>query len=451
MTESDPCCPVPSEDVKETKESKEHKKGKENREEREEMGPVGRLVFYAAWVFLGISVAAVYLWPIPEGQKVSLFISAPMAGARELIKFLYEHLVSAMIPAFFLAAAISTFFSKETLIKTMGKQVSGFISYPLAAFAGAILTVCSCGVLPIFMSILQSGAGIGPAITFLFASPAINLISMIYTWKILPVFMLWGRIVAVAFCAICVGIIMGRLFHNETPDDTDSGGASDGKGGKNKTPIRTPLQEWGFFGILVLIMLTSTELFSFITDRLVPVGFFSGPTAPNMARVAGKFLALFVEIVLTIFILRRWFTADERRKWLKRTYRQARRILPMVFLGVFYSGFFGGAPSLVDYLTLLRENTIIANLIASVVGAVLYFGSIVGVNIVDLFMRWGTHPGPALALLLAGPTVSLPSILALVNIIGKKKTAVYFVLVVAFAGTAGLIFGSLPFFASPWK
>ncbi len=410
---------------------------KKKREERREKGPAEKAALAVAWLFLLGCLAASWYWKPPEGQPAASFLlRGAIAGSTELITFLYEHLVSAMIPAFFLAAAISTFFSKETIIKAMGRQANPFVSYPIASLAGAILTVCSCGVLPIFMSILQSGAGLGPAITFLYASPAINLISLIYTWKILPASMLWGRVICVAVSSIAIGVIMFLLFRETPPeagtDDTASQPAA-----------RTPVQEGMFFLLLVLVMLTSTDALSFITRRLIPPGMLASTDpewAARMAGLAGKLLAIGMEVVVIILVLRAWFTWDETRKWLKRTGRQAGEIMPMVFLGVFYSGMLGGAPSMVDYLGLVRENTVLANLFASAIGAVMYFGSIVGVNIVDLFMRWGMHKGPALALLLSGPAVSLPSVLAL-PIIGRAKTIAFLVLVVLFSAAGGLVSG----------
>ncbi len=425
-------CGLPESVVKPTK------KGK--KEERREKGLAEKAVLAVAWLFLLGSVAVAFVRQAPEGQaEASFLIRGALAGSKELLEFLSTHLVSAMIPAFFLAAAISTFFSKETIIKAMGRQANPLIAYPIAAFAGAILTVCSCGVLPIFMSILQSGAGLGPAITFLYASPAINLISLIYTWKILPLRMLYGRIVAVALSAMGIGAIMFLAFRDRPPEDT--GGEECGK-----TAPRTAIQEGLFFGLLVLVMLTSTDALGFITRALVPASIFGGSDpewAAKMAALAGKLVTLAAEIVVVVLLLRAWFTWDETRKWLKRTGRQASEIMPMVFLGIFYSGMLGGAPSMVDYLSLVRENTVTANLFSSVIGSIMYFGSIVGVNVVDLFRRWGMHDGPALALLLAGPTISLPSVLALLPIIGRAKTAAYLSLVVLFSAGAGLIFGAL--------
>ncbi|MBF0406844.1 MAG: permease [Candidatus Riflebacteria bacterium] len=412
---------------------------KKNKGGRAPKSNLEKSVLLFGWI--GLVAAFIYRWFIYSGtpSSTNFFAAASIAGSKDLIEFLSTHLVSAMIPAFFVASAISTFFSKETVIKTLGRDTSRYISYPLAAIAGGVLTVCSCGILPIFMSIYQSGAGLGVAFTFLYASPAINLISLIYTWKVLPYAMLWARILSVFFCSIAIGLIIGYIYRKSDlaqalPENTK----------KNQ---RTPLQDWTFFGLLIIVMISSTDALSFISSNIIPAGFFSSMTpdaALQAAAFAGKILMLTLEIILVLFVLRKWFTLDETQKWLKKTWRQATEILPMVFLGIFYSGFFfGGAPAVVDHLSYMKTNTLMANLVSSFIGAILYFGSIVGVNVVDLFVRWGMHKGPALALLLAGPSVSLPSILALSSIAGKEKAAVYLLLVVIFSTLCGMIFGSL--------
>jgi uncharacterized membrane protein YraQ (UPF0718 family) len=212
-----------------------------------------------------------------------------------------------------------------------------------------------------------------------------------------------------------------------------------------KPSKRKAWQEGLFFIILVFIMLTSTDLFQSVTSQLVSPEHFAdrgAEMAAKTAEFAGKMLAIGIEVILVLVILWRWFTWNETRKWLKRTYRQARRILPMVVLGIFFSGFLGGTSSIVSNLELVGDNSIFSNLVSSLIGSILYFGSIVGVNVVDLFMRWGMHPGPGLALLLAGPSISLPSIMALTPIMGKKRTFVFLVLVSLFSASMGLIFGS---------
>lgn len=442
--------PEKSEKPQKVENADKHLKSKDDFNLRPEPSGFELAAHKVLWVIFAVCFGIFLLFVSENGEPVlrkdsvaflkmlaNWLIASSHSGSTALIDFLSTHLISAMVPAFFLAAAISTFFSKETIIMAIGKKSNPLTSYPLAAFAGAILTVCSCGVLPIFMSLLQSGAGLGPAITFLYASPAINLISIIYTWKIIPS-MLWARIIAVAICAIAIGWLMQKIFAN-MPDEFESEEL------KIKPSKRKAWQEGMFFLLLVLIMLTSTNLFSGITDNLIPASWFASrgeDVAIKTAHLAGKLLAIFVEIILVLVALRMWFTWDDTRKWLKRTGRQARSIMPMVILGIFFSGFLGGTSALVSSFSVFAENSIFSNLAASFIGAMLYFGSIVGVNVVDLFMRWGMHHGPAMALLLAGPSISLPSVLALAPIMGKYKTAVFLGLVVIFTTIVGLLFGA---------
>ncbi len=202
--------------------------------------------------------------------------------------------------------------------------------------------------------------------------------------------------------------------------------------------------------MLVVFMLTSTEALSFLTSAIVPSSWFSGMETEKAllwARFTGKMIFLGGELLVILGLLRAWFTWDETRKWVKRTGRQMRDIVPMVFLGIFYSGMLGGVQNMTEYLGYMRENSILGNILASFIGAMLYFGSIVGVNVVDIFRRWGMNDGPALALLLSGPTISLPSVLAMLPIVGYKKTFWYLTLVVVFSALCGLTYGA--FFAHP--
>ncbi|MBF0502636.1 MAG: permease [Candidatus Riflebacteria bacterium] len=425
---------------------KEKGSKKKQGEERRESTPLEKGVYYTAWSIFVVSVCLSYFWPHKEGEQLPFFIGVSIAGVKELTDFLAQHLISAIFPAFFLSAAISTFFPKDMLIKTMGKNSNPLISYPLAAFAGAVLTVCSCGILPIFMSIVQKGAGIGPAITFLYCSPAINLISLVYTWKIFfnrvpPIpEMLWGRIISVIVCGIVIGYLMSIIFKKEDPEET----TQDEK--EEKKSNRSVAQDMTYFGLLVVIMLTSTDLFSFITGNIVPpsiLGIADAARASSIASLAGKLGCLVIEIIALILIVRAWFTPDETRKWLKRTWRQGKEILPMVFLGIFFSGMLGGVKQIIDYLGSVRVNTLQSNFIASFVGSIVYFGSIVGVNVVDLAMRWGMHKGPALSLLLTGCAISLPSIFVLVPLIGKRKSLAYIFLIVICSAFCGLVFGNV--------
>lgn len=400
-----------------------------------------KFTFAIAWIILIISLAYYFLEKNEKLENVSFVKKCAYEGSKELISFLSTHLISAMIPAFFLASAISTFFSKQTIILALGENANPIVSYPLAAFAGAILTVCSCGVIPIFMNIYYSGAGIGPAITFLYSSPAINLISLIYTWKILPISMLWARVIGVIVCSISIGAIMAFIFRSNTSEEQQQLSPE-----QTKNSIRRAWQEGIFFVILVLIMLTSTDALYFITSKLIPPSLISTTDidlAYRRAALYGKLFLISFEVLILVIILWKWFSWEETRKWLKRTWRQASEIIPMVFLGIFYSGMLGGAPSLLKYLGFMSTNSWFANLFASLAGSIMYFGSIVGVNVVDLFRRWGMHDGPALALLLAGPTISLPSILALIPIVGITKSLAYSVLVAIFSAIAGYLYGSI--------
>ncbi len=373
------------------------------------------------------------------GETVPWYEKALRAGLDEMAQFLGTHLVSGLLPAFLIAGAIAIFMAKERIIALMGPKASPWIAYPVASVSGALLTVCSCGVIPIFTGILQQGAGLGPATTFLFASPAINLISLVYTGNLMGPAFLWGRVVAVLFAAVLIGIAMQALFGSRPAmpavepvimvDDDD--------------PQRTGAQDFAFFALLVGIMLTSTGILDPLLAN-VPLGTSIGleaETARSVHTLLSKIVLLIPELFLLVWMCRRWFLRSEIKLWLKKSWSLLVMIFPTVMLGIFISGCLAALIRPSDFLDNFDSNTLPANLIASVIGSLSYFGTIVGVNIVDTLSRLGMHNGPAMALLLSGPAVSLPSVLAMMPIMGRKRAAAYLALCIAVSAACGLVFG----------
>lgn len=357
-------------------------------------------------------------------------------GLREVAKFFGVHLLSGMIPAFFIAGAIAVFLEKERITRWLGPRAHPLVAYGTASFAGCILTVCSCGVLPIFTGILQRGAGIGPAFTFLFASPAINLMALTYTATNLGTAMAAGRVVSVLVGAVVIGIGM-RIILGENPALTE-------------VTVRyaagsTPRADWqtiGFLAMLVGVMVTATGTL----DRVA--GFVSvflpvSGLSPGVHALVARMFLLALEIGGVVYLARRWFHPDEVIQWLKKSWSLFLLIFPKVILGIFLSGALAGVLPLSRLVKFASDNSIIANLLTSLVGCTMYFGTIVGINIVTTLHDYGMHSGPALTLLLAGPAISLPSVLALLPIVGRKKTLVFLFLVVVITTASGYIFGKL--------
>ena len=366
-----------------------------------------------------------------ESFLTTCHLSWMWPGFAEAGKFIGEHLISGMIPAFFIAGAIAIFIDKDRITKYMGAKANPLISYPVAALSGGILTVCSCGVIPIFTSILQQGAGIGPAFTFLMSAPAVNLIALSYTGTLLGKDFFIGRTIAVFFSAIGIGMCMRFFFPDQIYEPT-----------KSKYVIveeehnYTDSQLILFFIILVSIMLTTTG----IIDKYTVM-------ATSLIGITSNFYSRITTVVLEIIILSLWsykiFDKYEIKLWIKKSYQLFIMIFPKVLAGIFVCGIIGKLfmNELYRFLTFFENNTLLSNFVSSFLGALMYFGTIVGVTIVMTLKNFGMHSGPSLTLLLSGPAVSLPSILALVPIVGKKKAFVFLCFVIVFSAFCGFIFG----------
>lgn len=351
-------------------------------------------------------------------------------GLAEAGKFLGTHLISGMVPAFFIAGAIAIFLDKQRITRLMGTQANPWISYPVAAFSGGILTVCSCGVIPIFTGVLQQGAGVGPAFTFLMASPAVNLIALSYTYTLLGTKFMIGRGVLVMLSAIGIGIGM-KIICGETPKVEEPSGIII----VEEESDRTDLQLLIFFLVLILIMVTATGV---IDPLILAASNFAGLTGQLLPRL----LVIGFEILLLVVVAKKWFHRDEIILWLKKSQSLFVLIFPKVLGGIFLCGLLAAFFPLTSFMKFFDTNDVMGNFVASVLGALMYFGTIVGVTIVSTLKDFGMHPGPALTLLLSGPAVSLPSIIALVPIVGAKKASVFLGLVILFSALSGFIFGA---------
>jgi len=350
-------------------------------------------------------------------------------GLVEVGKFLGTHLISGMVPAFFIAGAIAVFLDKQRITRLMGAKANPLVAYPVAAFSGGILTVCSCGVIPIFTGIMQQGAGVGPAFTFLMASPAVNLIALSYTYTLLGTKFLVWRAVLVMISAMAIGFGVRLLCgENEQPVTASSVIMVEEDSG------RTDGQLLIFFAMLVLIMVTATGTLDAALAAVVAKIGISGELLPRL-------LALLAEIAILTAISLRWFEKYEIKLWLRKSYDLFWLIFPKVVGGIFLCGLLAVAFPLVNFMKFFDSNDFGGNFVASVLGSMMYFGTIVGVTIVSTLKDFGMHAGPAMTLLLSGPAVSLPGIIALVPIAGPRKSATFLALVVVFSALSGYIFG----------
>ncbi|MCG7845009.1 MAG: permease [Methanomassiliicoccales archaeon] len=338
------------------------------------------------------------------------------SGFDALIEYISQHTLTCLIPAFFIAGAIAAFVKKEAILKYFGPRTKRYISYPIASVSGLVLAVCSCTILPLFTGIYKKGSGLGPAVTFLFAGPGINILAIIYTAQVLGYDLGLARAVAAIGMSILVGVIMAYIFRNDKP----SGELKLPSGGDTKP-------KWvilSFFILMVLILVIGASQIDWV---------------PKLAIV-------YVLTLLVAYLLIYHFDRDEVTDWGMETWDLTKKILPILLIGTFFVGIVAFFLPPETFQPYLGDNSIGANLLAALLGAILYMPTLLEVPIIGTTFGYSAGlmgAGPALSLLLAGPTISAPSLVVLGRVMGWKKTAVYSLLVIIMATVAGLIYGSL--------
>ena len=345
-----------------------------------------------------------------------------------------EHVLLCLVPAFFIAGAICVFVSKASVMKYFGAKANKILSYGVASVSGTILAVCSCTVLPLFMGIYQRGAGLGPAIAFLYAGPAINVLAIILTARILGWQLGLARALGAILFSIVIGLLMHFIFLKEEKERHAEEDFNLGELEEARPLYKTAPYFFSMVGVLVF------------ANWGRPLGDNTGLWWLIYSYkwwIAGFFLT---SLAVMLF---KWFKKAELKEWTKSTWDLSVQILPLLLGGVLVSGFFLGRvghegiiPS--QYISaLVGGNSLFANFFSSVVGAFMYFATLTEVPILQGLIGSGMGKGPALALLLAGPALSLPSMLVIRSAIGTKKTVVYVSLVVIMATITGMIFGAI--------
>lgn len=381
------------------------------------------------WIFLIFLLVFLAAYFIPFQQPtVKNAIGEAFALLQEYAR---QHVLLCLIPAFFIAGAISVFVSKASVIKYFGAQAKKILSYSIASVSGTILAVCSCTVLPLFAGIYTRGAGIGPATAFLYSGPAINVLAIILTAKVLGYKLGLARAVGAIIFAVIIGLIMHLLFNKEEEKNRENLDLIEGEEKETRPLWKTTL----YFAVMVAILVfinwgkSSSELkvWYFIYQAKWYVG------AALLAVLAWMIIA--------------WFKKTELKDWTFSTWVFAKQIFPLLFAGVLVAGFLLGRPGHEGVIPsewvarFVGGNSLGANLFASVAGALMYFATLTEVPILQGLLGAGMGQGPALALLLAGPALSLPNMLVIRSILGTKKTLAYIGLVVIMATITGMIYG----------
>jgi len=393
----------------------------------------------------------------------------------ELVRwYAREHVILCLIPAFFIAGAISVFVSQASVMKYLGPKAHKVLAYGVASVSGTILAVCSCTVLPLFAGIWRMGAGLGPAIAFLYSGPAINVLAIILTARILGLELGVARAIGAVAFSVVIGLAMHLIFREEEQAKADAAALTP------EPELKRPLgQTVIYFATMIGILVFAnwgrpaadsgfwyavwswkwriTAAFAVALGivlvkwigvpwwKVLAVGI---PTTALAAAFPHEPMIAFVAGSLGLSVITST-SEGEAGDWFAATWTFAKQILPLLLLGVLVAGLLLGRPGNEGLIPnawvsrLVGGNSLGANFFAAVVGAFMYFATLTEVPILQGLIGSGMGKGPALALLLAGPALSLPNMLVLRSVMGTKKTVVYVTLVVVMATMTGMIYGAL--------
>lgn len=420
-------------------------------------------------VMTAVFLAAFYL---PVG--LPRFDGAVMEAFHLVKWYAREHVVLCLLPAFLIAGAIAVFVSKESVMKYLGARAPKPLAYGVASVSGSILAVCSCTVLPLFAGIYRMGAGLGPATAFLYSGPAINVLAIVLTARVLGPALGVARAVGAVVFSVVIGLLMHLFFRKEELAKADAQAAMPAPA------VSRPLWQNGiYFALMVAILVFANwgkpeagagawaAIYSakWVVSSVLAVAF--GASLVAWFRLGASRVVLVAAPVLILALVARGhpvlpFAAgivglgavtsrrdDELGEWFDSSWGFAKQILPLLLFGVIVAGVLLGRPGhegLIPSTWVSRAvggNSVGANLFASVAGAFMYFATLTEVPILQGLLGSGMGKGPALALLLAGPALSLPNMLVIRSIMGTKKTLTYIALVVVMATVSGIVFGAI--------
>ncbi|MGB2754810.1 MAG: permease [Phycisphaerae bacterium] len=384
------------------------------------------------WIILAaLAVVFLVLYFLPVGSE--RFDGAVLESLALVKSYAREHVLLCLVPAFFIAGAIGVFVRQASVLRYLGAKANKVVAYGVASVSGSILAVCSCTVLPLFAGIWRMGAGLGPATAFLYSGPAINVLAIILTARVLGLELGIARAVGAILFSIVIGLAMHCIFRKEERAKAEAQAAvPEPEAGR---PLwRTAL----FFAAMVGILVSANwgkpdEASGAVWRAIYSVRWV----------VAGVLTVALAAMILG------WFRRAELGEWCGSTWGFAKQILPLLFVGVLAAGFLLGRPGHEGLIPsewvsgAVGGNSLRANLFASVAGALMYFATLTEVPILQGLLGSGMGKGPALALLLAGPALSLPNMLVIRSILGTKKTLVYVALVIVMATASGLTYGAL--------
>jgi uncharacterized membrane protein YraQ (UPF0718 family) len=420
----------------------------------------------------GIFLVAYYL---PLGNpKVT---TAILEAFRLLQWYAVNHTLACVVPAMFIAGAISTFLSQASVMRYLGPGSNRLLAYGVASVSGTVLAVCSCSVLPMFAGIYAMGAGLGPASAFLYSGPAINVMAIFLSARVLGLDLGVGRAVGAVIFAVVIGLFMSFAFRKADRQRVAAMHLPEAP-----TNPR-PLWKTSLYFLCMILFLVFSDWYNTndVTVRLKdgqvisanmrystqdaidiqeyqPDGYLSSEVrriereriaaiepVPSFTMIVHgmKWYLAGVMGLLVLLMAWRWFTVDEVKQWMRATWDFGLMIVPLLFGGIFFTGFIGGLIPEEAVATVVGGNSLFSNFNASFVGMIWYFATLTEIPIVEMLTRLGMGRGPALALLLAGPALSLPSLFVIYRVMGAKKTLLFSVLVVVMSMLVGYVFGML--------
>ncbi len=417
-----------------------------------------------------MAVGFLILYFLPAGN--TRFDNAVLEAVRLTHWYAQEHVILCLLPAFIIAGAMAVYISQGSVLRYLGPQASKPLALGVASVSGTLLAVCSCTVLPLFGGIYKRGAGLGAAIAFLYSGPAINIMAIVVTAKVLGAELGIARGIGAIFFAVVIGAIMHLIYRKEEMARADASGRGFAADGAVK-PLGTVVI---FFSLMIGILVFAnwaaadsllwmavytwkwpiTSLLALLLGALfisrwqwpafpvlglgvlIIISALLAPGAPELPFAAG---AIGILLIAT--------TRESDREWAAQTWDFTKQIMPLLLGGVFIAGLLLGRPGFEGLIpsvwvsAAVGDNSLVSTGIASILGAFMYFSTLTEVPIVEGLLGSGMGKGPALALLLAGPALSLPNMLVIRSILGNQKTVIYCSLVIVMATTTGYIYGNL--------
>ena len=423
--------------------------------------------------FVVIFFVAYYL-PLSDGK-----VSGAVIEAFKMVQwYARNHTLACVVPALFIAGAITTFLSKAAVLRYLGPGANKVQAYGVASVAGTVLAVCSCSVLPMFAGIYRVGAGLGPASAFLYSGPAINVLAVFLTARVLGFELGVARAVGAIVFGIVIGLIMALVFRKEESARSAAAMQMPEQDKPRRSLGQTALyfacmiaflvfSDWYNPGNVVVHRIDGTVLHGTLLQETrdeitvqvaepadgLAVGERVTLAKGQVATVDQDktwvvaihqvrwYLAGAMGLAVLVMVWR-WFDAGEVREWMHNTWDFAKLLLPLLFGGVFAVGFLAALLPDKVVASWVGDNSLASNFLASVVGCLFYFATLTEIPILEALIEHGMAKGPALALLLAGPALSLPSLLVIRSVVGNRKTAVFTVLVIVMATIVGLGYGA---------